>query len=251
MRFLVDLHTHTVASDHAYSTIMDYFNHAAEIGVQLFACTDHGPSLPDAPHKWHFKNLGVVPHIVNNVGMLRGVEANITASGGLDLEDSILDKLDIVLAAFHPNYTPTNRAEHTRLMLEVIKSGRVDILSHPGNPRYPLDYEEVLLCAKEHNVAIELNASSGINTRMGSHPYCVEIARLAKKIGNVIALGTDAHFVTFLARFDESINVIEEAGLGYDQVINTSPARVLDFLESRGHPPIRSLRRFFTPLGLH
>ena len=247
MRFLVDLHTHTVASDHAYSTIMDYFNYAADIGVQMFACTDHGPAVADAPHKWHFGNLGVVPHIVNNVAMLRGAEANITAAGGLDLEDYILQRLDIVLAGFHPNYTPTTKEEHTALMIEVIKSGRVDVIAHPGNPNYPIDYEAVLVCAKENNVAIEINSSSSINTRMGSHRNCVEVARLAKKIGNTISLGTDSHFVTYLANFEESIKVIEEAGMGYDQVLNTSPAKVLDFLESRGHAPIESLRSFFTP----
>lgn len=247
MRFLVDLHTHTVASDHAYSTIMDYFNYASEIGVQMFACTDHGPAVPDAPHKWHFRNLRVVPHIVKDVAMLRGVEANIMPSGGLDVEDEILQRLDIVLAGFHPNYTPTTKEEHTRLMIDVIKSGKVDVITHPGNPAYPIDIEAVLTCAKEHNVAIELNSSSSVNTRMGSHHNCVEVARMAKKIGNIIALGTDAHFVTYLANFDESIRVIEEAEMGYDNILNTSPAKVLDFLESRGHEPIASLRRFFTP----
>ena len=143
MRFLVDLHTHTVASDHAYSTIMDYFNYAADIGVQMFACTDHGPAVADAPHKWHFKNLRVIPRIVNGVAMLRGAETNIMPSGGLDLEDSILAGLDIVLAGFHPNYMPTTKEEHTRLMLDVIASGKVDVIAHPGNPNYPWDLEAV------------------------------------------------------------------------------------------------------------
>ncbi|MBU3826373.1 MAG: phosphatase [Candidatus Anaerobiospirillum merdipullorum] len=247
MRFLVDLHTHTVASDHAYSTIMDYFNYAADIGVQMFACTDHGPAVADAPHKWHFKNLRVIPRIVNGVAMLRGAETNIMPSGGLDLEDSILAGLDIVLAGFHPNYMPTTKEEHTRLMLDVIASGKVDVIAHPGNPNYPLDLEAVLTAAKEHQVAIEINSSSSVNTRMGSHANCVKVATLAKKIGNIIALGTDAHFVTYMANFEESLKVIAEAGMGYDQIINTSPAKVLDFLESRGHAPIKELRAFFTP----
>lgn len=248
MRFLVDLHTHTVASDHAYSTIADYVRQAQETGLQMFATTDHGPSLPDAPHKWHFGNLRVIPHVVDGIAILKGVEANITASGDLDLEEYYTSRLDIVLCGFHPNYTPTDKDTHTELMLSVIKSGKVDIITHPGQPKYPIDFEAVLQCAKEHNVAIEINSSSSINTRYGSHENCVEVAKLAKKIGNTVAIGSDAHVCWFMGRFDEAVSVIEEAGMGYDQVLNTSPARVLDFLESRGHPPIASLRRLFTPL---
>lgn len=247
MRFLVDLHTHTIASDHAYSTIKDYIDYASDNAIQMFACTDHGPSLPDAPHKWHFANMRVIPHIVNDVAILRGIEANITAAGDIDIEDGIRNRLDIVLAGFHPNYTPTDKDEHTRLMLQVIKSGKVDIIAHPGNPNYPVDLEAVLECAKENHVAIELNSSSGINTRMGSHNNCVQVARLAKKIGNIVSLGTDAHICYYMGNFDEVIKVIEEANMGYDNIINTSPVKVLDFLESRGHAPIKSLRNYFTP----
>lgn len=247
MRFQVDLHTHTVASDHAYSTLREYVLQAIDTGINMIATTDHGPSLPDAPHPWHFVNLKVVPRIIHNVAILRGIEANITADGDLDIDDFIREKLDIVLAGFHPNYQPTTKEEHTRLMIKVIESGKVDIISHPGSVNYPIDMETVLACAKENNVAIEINSSSSVNTRMGSHGNCVEIAKIAARLGNTISLGSDSHISYFLGCFDESVKVIEEAGLGYANVINTSPVRVLDFLESRGHAPITELREFFTP----
>lgn len=44
----VDLHTHTLASDHAYSTIHDYVRLAPSRGIKLFANTDHGPDMEDA-----------------------------------------------------------------------------------------------------------------------------------------------------------------------------------------------------------
>lgn len=247
MRFLVDLHTHTVASDHAYSTINDYVLQADKIGISMFATTDHGPDVEDAPHPWHFGNLRVIPHIVDNIAILRGVEANIRKDGTLDLEDYYLKRLDIVLAGFHPSLPPSDEATHTKLAIAVIESGKVDIFTHLGNPRYPVDFRAVLECAKEHNVAIEINSSSGINTRMGSHDNCVKVAQLAKEIGNEVSLGSDAHVCYFLGNFKEAEKVIEEAGLSYTTVINTSPVRVLDFLESRGHAPIESLRNFFTP----
>ncbi|MCK0526494.1 MULTISPECIES: phosphatase [unclassified Anaerobiospirillum] len=247
MRFLVDLHTHTVASDHAYSTINDYVLQAQKCGIAMFATTDHGPDVPDAPHPWHFGNLRVIPHVVDNIAILRGVEANLRADGTIDLEDYILDRLDIVLAGFHPSLDPTTEAEHTEIVKKVIASGKVDIITHLGNPRYPVNFREVLECAKEHNVAIELNSSSNVNTRSGSRDNCIKVATLAKEIGNVIALGSDAHVCYFLGNFKEAEQVIEAAGICYDQVINTSPMKVLDFLESRGREPIKSLHRFFAP----
>lgn len=246
MRFLVDLHTHTVACDHAYSTVNDYVLQADKIGISMFAITDHGPDVPDAPHPWHFGNLGVIPHVVDNIAILRGVEANIRADGTLDLEDKYLERLDIVLAGFHPNLTPSDEATHTKLAIKVIESGDVDIFAHLGNPQYPVDFKAVLECAKEHHVAIELNSSSDINTRMGSHANCVKVAKMAKEVGNIVSIGSDAHVCYFLGNFKEVEDVIEEAGLGYNSIINTSPSKVLDFLEDRGHAPIRSLRRFFT-----
>lgn len=247
MRFQVDLHTHTVACSHAYSTLGEYVEQAVDTGISMFATTDHGPDLADGPHKWHFSNLTVVPRIIRNVAVLRGIEANITEDGCLDIEDYIREKLDIVLAALHSNYTPTNEKEHTRLLIKVIESGKVDILAHPGARLYPIDYEEVLACAKEHNVAIEINASTSVNARFGSHDNCVKIAKIAARLGNAISLGSDAHIASFLGCFDESIKVLEDAELGYENVINTSPAKVLDFLESRGHAPIKELREYFTP----
>lgn len=242
LKLNIDLHTHTIASDHAYSTIHDYIRQAVEKGYPLFACTDHGPELEDGPHVWHFNNLRVVPRVVEGVGILRGVEANITADGNIDVEDRILKKLDIVLAGFHPNYHPSTPEEHTRLMLKVIKSGKVDIIAHPGSAGYPLDYEQVLRCAKENGVAVEINSSSSVNTRMGSHENCVTIGKIATRLGNIISLGTDAHISYFMCNFDESFKVIAESGIRTEQIINTSMTKVLDFLESRGHPRIPELR---------
>ena len=77
MKYLVDTHTHTVASTHAYSTLQEYVVMAKQKGIKLFATTDHGPDMADAPHFWHFVNLRVIPRIVDGVGILRGIEANI------------------------------------------------------------------------------------------------------------------------------------------------------------------------------
>lgn len=84
-----DLHTHTLASTHAYSTISENAFQAKERGILYLAMTDHGPAMEDAPHRWHFANLKAIPEFLCGVKILKGVEANILPGGRLDLEDGI------------------------------------------------------------------------------------------------------------------------------------------------------------------
>jgi putative hydrolase len=97
MRLLADLHTHTLASGHAYSTATELAVAARRAGLGLIAITDHGPACPGAPERWYFWNLKVVPSIIDGVRILKGCEANpAETDNGIDLPDSILENLDFV-----------------------------------------------------------------------------------------------------------------------------------------------------------
>ena len=72
MKLLSDLHTHTIASGHAYTTLMENINYCAENGIKILGTSDHGPSMPGAPHVWNISNLRVVPRTVNGVIVLKG-----------------------------------------------------------------------------------------------------------------------------------------------------------------------------------
>lgn len=182
MKYLVDTHTHTVASTHAYSTIHDYLQVAKAKGIVLFATTDHGPAMVDAPHAWHFANLRVLPRVVDGVGILRGIEANIINEvGDLDLQDSYLQTLDLVMAGFHePVFPPKDRESHTKAMIGAIKSGKVDIISHLGNPAFPINIDAVVRATAEYNVALEVNNSSFGHRRHGSKANCQVIIEAAR-----------------------------------------------------------------------
>ncbi|MGI6120647.1 MAG: PHP domain-containing protein, partial [Desulfosporosinus sp.] len=82
MDIKVDLHTHTVASGHAYSTISENAQAALRKGIKLLGMTDHGPSMPGTPHLYHFGNLSILPEELYGVRILPGVEANITNHEG-------------------------------------------------------------------------------------------------------------------------------------------------------------------------
>ena len=61
MRLLADLHTHTLASGHAYSTLTENAQAARLKGLELIAITDHGPTVPQGAHPWYFWNLKAAP----------------------------------------------------------------------------------------------------------------------------------------------------------------------------------------------
>lgn len=77
-----DMHTHTIASTHAYSTITENCQWAEKYGMKGIAMTDHAMKMPDSPHIWHFVNLGILPRKINGITVLGGIEANVVSDDG-------------------------------------------------------------------------------------------------------------------------------------------------------------------------
>ncbi len=236
MCYKIDLHVHTIASEHAYSTIQEISEQAKLKDLKAFAITDHGPNAPDAPYRYYFSNLRVLPKEIYGVRVYRGVEANIVSEKGeLDLDKNDLENLDIVLASFHKNtgYGKSEKTRNTKALINAIKSGMIDIVAHMGHPMFPTKYEEVLKVAKEYNVAIELNNSSFTGSRKGGEKNCIQIIKMAKKIGNYISLGSDSHVSFDVGRLDKVSSLLEENQYDESLVINQSIEYLENFLENR------------------
>lgn len=244
MQLRVDTHTHTYASGHAYSTIIENAKAAKEKGLALLCTTDHASSMPGAPHYWFFNNQIVLPRFLEGVGILRGMEANIMPDGSLDIHPSTQERLDWVIASFHEAvFAPQDKSAHTKALLSVIESGKIDALGHLGNPNYDFDFETVLKAAKAHHVAVELNNSSlKGHSRVGSVERCEQIARLAKEIGVFITTGSDAHFATEIGGLDKVQALLDKVEMPSEQVITHSAAQFLSFLALRGHAPITEFK---------
>lgn len=240
MKYPVDTHTHTIASTHAYSTIHDYLPIARAKGIKLFATTDHGPEMADAPHVWHFANLPILPRVVDGVGILRGIEANIkNLDGEIDFPERYESRLDMIMAGFHEQvFPPCDQATHTQAMINAIKSGRVDMISHPGNPAFPIDIQAVVKAAADYRVALEINNSSFIHSRPGSEGNCRAIVEAARDLGAYLTFGSDSHVAFSLGDFDHCHRLVTEAGFPLERVLVRSPRALLDFLESRGRAHI-------------
>ncbi len=239
----VDLHMHTVASTHAYSTLHDYIAEAKRKGIKLFAITDHGPDMADAPHHWHFMNMRVWPRLVEGIGILRGIEANIkNQAGDIDCTGPMLDAIDLIIAGFHePVFAPQGQAANTEAVIAAMAQGDVHIISHPGNPKYPIDIPAVAAAAAKYQVALELNNSSFTHSRKGSEENCRAIAAAVRDAGGWLALGSDSHVAFSLGGFEHCERIIEQVQFPQERILNVSPRRLLNFLEQRGKPAIAEL----------
>ena len=95
MRLIADTHTHTLASNHAYSTVMENIVAAREQGLLYMAMTEHGPKMPDAPHIWHCVNQWEVPSLYKGLNILHGIEVDVMDEDGtLDIDNRVLAGLE-------------------------------------------------------------------------------------------------------------------------------------------------------------
>jgi putative hydrolase len=233
IKLIADLHVHTVASGHAYSTVEEYAAAAKKKGIKVIAITDHGPAMPGGASPYHFSNQRMIPERLNGVKILKGGEINIIDSEGhLDLADEFLKTMDFVSIAMHPmcGYEGAGEEGNTKALLKAMKNRYVRVLAHPGNPMFPIDHEKVIPEAKERGILIELNNSSLTISRKGSLDRCFAIAKFVKKIGWKVTLGSDAHISTMVGDLDTVLKMAVDAGLKRDDIINTSMGLIDKYL---------------------
>jgi putative hydrolase len=243
MRLLADLHTHTVASGHAFSTVTELAHAASAKGLELIAFTDHGPAVPGGAHAWYFWNTKAVPGHIAGVQVLRGCEANVAdTESGLDLPDEILVMLDMVAVGFHPltGFDERDSARNTRALVRAMSNPLVDVVTHPGNSdEFPVDVDTIVAAALEYGVALELNdhsfdpSSTRSNSIAGERAFAVA----ARDAGATISIGSDAHYHDLVGCFDRAVAVADEIGFPVDRVLNRDAASVLAFLCAKRDRP--------------
>lgn len=227
-----DLHVHTIASGHAYSTVGEIVSEAKNKGLELIGITDHGPQMPGGPHLYHFGNLRVIPSELEGVEILKGVEANIIDyEGNLDMPERYLQILDVVLAGFHTFCYPGGSIEeNTEAMIKALLNPYVDVVVHPGNPEFKVDFEKLVEASTEFGKAIEINNSSFLTSRKGSSGHCKDIIKLVKQKGTKIVVGSDSHIALDVGRFDRAQEELMCAGVSEEQIITSSKAKVKEYL---------------------
>ena len=245
IRDVLDTHTHTLASGHAYSTIRENAACAAEKGLEILGITDHAPRLNESAGVIYFQNLKVVDRHAYPVELLVGAELNILdEKGSVDLPEKVLRQMDICIASLHTLcITPGSEEDNTDASINAMKNPYVDILGHPDDSRYLVDYEAIVQAAKDYDVLIELNNSSlrPENSRQNCRPNDELILKLCMQYGVQIALGSDAHVDTDVGRHDLALQLLEEVGFPEELVINRSVDALKSYLNYRRskRPPVR------------
>ncbi len=226
MKYVADIHTHSVISQHAYSTIDENAKAAKEKGLKLIAMTDHTPGMKNTAPRAFFTNYHVLPHVLHGVELLHGAELNIMDyNGTIDLQEDILKTLDIAIASLHPPCISFGtEEENTRACIKAMENPFVDILGHPGDPRYPIDVKKIVQTSKETNCLLEINNASLTpdGFRKGSDVVVEKILRYAMEYGVSVVLGSDAHFYTQIGDFTYCQSLLEKLHFPEKLIVNTS-----------------------------
>ena len=235
MKLEADTHAHTIASGHAYNTIREMAAAAAAKGLKAFALTEHAPKMPGSCQSFYSQTLDVVPRMMNGVRMLFGSELNIMDTNGkLDLPESVCRDLDIVIASMHkPCYgMEHSEKENTRAYIEVMKKPYVNIIGHPDDGRFPVDYEALVLAAKETGTLLEINNSSlrPKSARQCTRENSITLLELCKQYEVPVTTGSDAHMDVDAGNFCNVEEVLKYCDFPEELVVTTDFERLKPYL---------------------
>ena len=168
-----------------------------------------------------------------NFRILKSCEANILPDGRLDISDSVLKELDVVIAGVHSSFKMT-KEKMTERIIRAMKNPNVDIISHPTGrilkkrDEYQIDFEKILRVAKEFKVVLEIN----------SWPERLDLSaeniRRAKKEGVKMVINSDSHNVDQMRFIEYGVYQARRGFAEKEDIINTwSLDRMLNFFKNK------------------
>lgn len=239
MKFEVDCHTHTIASAHAYSTVLELAKAASDRELSILAITDHAPAMRDASDELHFLNYVILDRTLYGVQMMYGVELNIMDSNGtIDLQKSILENMDLCIASYHRVCTaPGTKEENTRAYMNAMHNPYVDIIGHPEDGNVPVDLKLLVKEAKETGVLLEVNNNSLSTTtfRKNGKENMMKMLELCAENEVLISMGSDAHFANAVGNFTLAEQVLKEVQFPEHLIANLTAERFLNSLKKRAN----------------
>ena len=235
-----DVHMHTVATD-GKCTIEEMAEAARDRGYEYMAITDHSKNLAfangldDKRAIEHIKKIRGAAKKFEGITVFAGIEVDILADGELDLSDSVLEQMDVVVASIHSHFAQ-ERQQTTDRLLRAVANPNVSIIGHPTGrlllrrEGYAFDYEAVFTAAAKAGVAMEHN----------SYPDRLDLndlhLRLAKSKGVKFVVNTDSHHTSHLQNMKFGVLQLRRAWLTRHDVLNTLPVAKFAKLMRRGRP---------------
>jgi len=227
-----DTHTHSVACDHAHSTILENAKQAKKLGHTFLCLTEHAPSMPGAPSWMHFATVVQnIPRVVEGVTIIKGAELNILDyDGTVDLPARIIESLEWVIASFHPPcLQATTPAEHTKGWIKIAENPHIHVIGHCGRDWFEFEHLPALRAFKEFGKIVEINAQSSTYGK-SSRSNCLKIAALCAELEIPVVIGSDAHFCTRVGDVAGAIALLEEIGFPRELILNADHDRFLQIV---------------------
>jgi len=224
-----EVHMHTVETD-GKNTIEEMAAAAKERGYEYIAITDHSKNLAfangldDQRAVQHIARIRAANDQIKGITVMAGIEVDILTDGELDLSDSVLEQMDVVVASVHSAFNQEPQ-EMTDRLLRAIENKNVSILGHPTGrlllrrDAYSFDMDAVLKAALKNKVAMELNAYPDRLDLNDVH------LRMAPDRGVKIVINTDAHHTSHFEKIKYGILQARRAWLTPKDVLNTLPEK--------------------------
>ena len=239
--FKCDLHIHSIASGHAFNTIDECAKYSYSNNYELIGISDHGPSMEGAPCMGYFEMMYRLPHINQGMSILYGCEANILSEkGDVDISDEILSKLDYTMAGLHKRtpYIDLGKSQNTKAIINTIKSGKIDIITHPVSWNFDVDVFQIVEAAKTFSVLLEANktilAEAVEYGRVKTIEQYKELFRLSRENGVNIIWGSDAHHVSEMEISILKLHMLSEVyDFDFFSTINQNINDILQLLGNR------------------
>ncbi len=230
-----DVHTHTIASGHGSSaTMTDMAKAAQAAGLKMIGISDHGPKTLGGGRVSYFRSLAFAQPKRLGVRMLYGAEANIlNIEGKLDLEDSILEKLDYVIASIHrPVFKCGTKAENTAAYIHAMENPYVNIIGHCDDQKFPVDYFALFQAAMKNHVLLEINNSSlSPDGYRGDTRYAdLILLNLSRYFNYPVLFSSDSHGTKHVGDFRYAEELAKLAEVPDDLILNYSVRKFMGFL---------------------
>lgn len=235
-----DVHMHTVTTD-GRCTIEEMAIAARDRGYKYMAITDHSKNLAfangldDKRAEEHIKAIREAARKMQGITIFAGIEVDILAEGELDLSDSVLEQMDVVIASVHSHFQQ-DQQQMTDRLLGAISNPNVSLIGHPTGrmllrrEAYSFDYDKVFTAAAQAGVAMEHNAYPD---RLD---LCDQHLRMAKSKGVKFVINTDAHHTSHLEKIRYGVLQLRRAWLTRKDVLNTLPTAEFAKAMRRGRP---------------
>jgi DNA polymerase (family 10) len=235
-----DVHMHTVTTD-GRCTIEEMAAAARDRGYKYMAITDHSKNLAfangldDKRAEEHIKTIRQAAEKIQGITIFAGIEVDILAEGELDLSDSVLEQMDVVIASIHSHFQQ-DQQQMTDRLLRAISNPNVSLIGHPTGrvllrrEGYSFDCDKVFAAAAKVGVAMEHNAYPDRLDLRDQH------LRLARSKGVKFVINTDSHHTSHLEKMRYGVLQLRRAWLTRDDVLNTLPTADFAKAMRRGRP---------------